>query len=92
MKVYVISEDNHGQIGIAASRKAALQFLVAADWVGRYSTIWCPDENERWGGHDMSLDDLYGENWKEKFMRFSDELLENMGFYIREEEVIEEES
>ena len=59
MVVYVVKEENHGQIGIAASRKAALQFLVAADWVGRYSSIWCPDENERWGGHNMSLDYLY---------------------------------
>lgn len=91
MVVYVVEEENHGQIGIAASRKAALQFLVAANWVARYSDIWCPDENERWGGHDMSLYDLYGENWKEKFMGFSNELLKNMGFYIREEEVIEEE-
>ena len=91
MKVYTISEENHGQIGIAVSYKAALLWLVASDWVGRYSDIWCPDENERWGGYNMTLDDLYGENWKEKFLQLSDDLLENMGFYIREEEVIEEE-
>ena len=92
MKVYTISEENHGQIGIAVSYKAALQWLVASDWVGRYSDIWCPDENERWGGYNMTLDVLYGENWKEKFLRFSDDLLKNMGFYIHEEELIEEES
>jgi hypothetical protein len=40
----------------------------------------------------MTLDDLYGENWKEKFLQFSEILLENMGFYIHEEEVIEEEN
>lgn len=91
MKVYTISEDINGQIGIAVSRKAALQWLIATDWVGQYSSIWCPDENERWGGHDTKLDDLYGENWKEKFLQFSDETLENMGFYICEEELIEEE-
>ena len=92
MKVYVISEDNHGQIGIAASRKAALQWLIAIDWVGQHSEVWCPDDNERWGGHDITLNDLYGENWKEQFLQCSDELLENMGFYIREEDVIEEEN
>lgn len=90
MKVYVISEDNHGQIGVAVSRKAALQWLIDTNWVGQYSSIWCPDETERWGGYNMTLDDLYGENWKEKFLQFSDELLENMGFYIREEELIGE--
>lgn len=92
MVVYTVMEENHGQIGIAASRKAALQFLIAIDWVGQYSDIWCPNENERWGGHSTTLDELYGENWKEKFLQCSDELLENMGFYIRKEEVIEEES
>ena len=30
MKVFVISEENHGQIGIAVSRKAALQWLIAS--------------------------------------------------------------
>ena len=92
MKVYVIGEENHGQIGIAASRKAALQWLIAINWVGRYSEIWCPDENERWGGHYMTLDELYGENWKEKFLQFSGDLLENMGFHIHEEELIEEDA
>lgn len=91
MKVYVISEDNHGQIGIAVSPKAALQWLIASDWVGPYSEVWCPDENERWGGYYMTLDDLYGENWKEKFLQVSNKLWRNMGFYIYEDELIEEE-
>ena len=39
----------------------------------------------------MTLNELYGENWKEKFFEFSGNLLENMGFYIHEEELIEEE-
>ncbi len=92
MKVYTIEEENHGQIGIAVSYKAALQWLITSDWVGQYSDIWCPDEKERWGGHNMTLDELYGENWKEKLLQFSELLLENMGFYIHEEELIEEES
>lgn len=91
MKVYTISEESHGQIGIAVSYKAALQWLVASGWVNQYSNIWCPDENERWHGYDKTLGDLYGENWKEKFLQFSDEQLENMCFYIYEEELIEEE-
>lgn len=89
MVVYVVSEENHGEILYAASEDAARRALVDTDWVGRYSDIWCPDENERWGGHNMTLDELYGENWKEKFLKFSRELLENMGFYIKEYEVCE---
>lgn len=91
MHVYLIDEENHGQIGVAATRKAALQWLIASDWVRRYSEIWIPDESKRWGGCDMTLDELYGENWEEKFLQFSDEQLENMGFYLRKEDVIEEE-
>jgi hypothetical protein len=92
MKVYTIGEENHGFIGVAASHKAALQWLVTSDWVDQYSEIWCPDENERWGGHNKMLGDLYGDNWKEEFFQFSADQLENMGFYIREEELIEEEN
>ena len=92
MVVYLVSEENHGQIGVAASRKAALQWLIATEWVTRYSEIWCPDDNARWGGYERPLDDLYGENWKEEFMGFSAEQLENMGIYISEEELIEEET
>ena len=91
MHVYLIDEENHGQIGVAATRKAALQWLITSDWVGRHSEIWIPDENERWGGRDVKLDELYGENWEEKFLQFSDEQLENMGFYLHKEDVIEEE-
>lgn len=91
MKVYVINEDNHGRIGIAASRKAALQWLISSRWVGQYSEIWCPDKSEHWGGHWTTLDVLYGENWKEEFLQFSDKLLARMDFFINEEEVFEEE-
>lgn len=40
----------------------------------------------------MALNELYGENWKEKFLQFSADLLENMGFHIHEEELIEEDA
>jgi len=92
MKVYTIGEENHGQIGIAVSYKAALQWLIASDWVNQYNDVWCPDESERYGGHNTLLGDLYGEDWKEKFLQSSGELLENMGFYVREEDVIEEDA
>ena len=91
MKVYLISEENHGHIGVAATHKAALQWLIASDWVRSRSEIWVPNESERWGGHEVPLVELYGENWEEKFLQFSREPLENMGFYICEVDVFEEE-
>lgn len=89
MVIYVVSEECHGEILYAASEDAAKRALIDTDWVSRYSDIWCPDDNEPWGGHNMTLDELYGENWKEKFLKFSHELLENMGFHIKEYEVCE---
>ena len=92
MKAYTINEENHGFIGVAASHKAALQWLVTLGWVDQYSEIWCLDESKRWGGYNKMLGALYGENWKEEFLQFSKDQLENMGFYIREEELIGEEN
>lgn len=92
MKVYLISEENHGHIGVAATHKAALQWLIASGWVGRYSEIWLPDENHCDGGRNMMLGELYGEDWEKQFLQFSDEQLENMGFYLHREDVIEEEN
>ena len=91
MKVYLISEESHGHIGVAATHKAALQWLIASGWVGEGNEIWVDDESERWGGHSTTLKELYGENWKEKFLQFSYGALENMGFYLHKEDVIEEE-
>jgi uncharacterized protein (DUF1015 family) len=36
------------------------------------------------------LEELYGENWKEVYMNFDKEDMENMGFYLEDEELIEE--
>jgi hypothetical protein len=38
------------------------------------------------------LIELYGENWKEVSMNFDKEDMEIMGFYLEDEELIEEEN
>lgn len=80
--VFVIKEEGHGVIGIAATRRAGMLFLIEQQWVDGYSEIWNPatDECDR-------LKDLYGEGWKEAYLNFTDEDLDNMGFYLREEEL-----
>ena len=87
MTVICIVEDNHGLIGIAANEKAAKQFLLDSEWVKAGTEIWCRDENERYGGHYVSLIDLYGENWEEKFFAMSEGQLEDMGFFLETWEV-----
>ena len=86
MKVILVSEESHGIIGVATSMTAAKCFLLARNWVTAYTTLYV--EERGWS----FLIDLYGENWKKAYMGFDTDLLADMGFYIHEEELIEEEA
>jgi hypothetical protein len=33
MKIIIITEENHGDIGVATTMKAAFQFLIESDWL-----------------------------------------------------------
>lgn len=92
MKVILIVEDSHGNIGVAASMTAAKHFLLATNWVDAYTMLYVEEREDEDGEHWFSLIDLYGENWKEAYMDFDTDLLADMGFYFREEEVYEEET
>lgn len=89
MTIYIVSEENHGKIIYAASKKTAKRALLETNWVGRHSNIWIENEEEKYGGHDESLSSLYGENWEGEFMKMDGNALERMGFYISEQEVWE---
>lgn len=89
MTIYVVSEENHGEIIYAASEEAAKRALLETDWVKQCSDIWIENEEEKYGGHNATLDQLYGENWKEEFMKMDGDALERMGFYISDQEVWE---
>ena len=90
--VFIVSEESHGTIGVAASMAAAKRFLLASNWVTAYTTLYIEEREDEDGDHWFPLIDLYGENWKETYMNFDTNLLNDMGFYFREEEVYEEES
>lgn len=92
MKVIIIAEDSHGNIGVAASMTAAKRFLLATNWVTAYTMLYVEEREDEDGEHWFPLIDLYGENWKESYMGFSTDLLADMGFYFCEEEVYEEEN
>ena len=81
--VYTIAEDNHGDIGIAESVKEAKQWLVDSDWVRSYCELWNPQTRE-----SKPICELFAD-WKKWFVEeATEEDLENMGFYIHEEEMI----
>ena len=89
MTIYVVSEENHGEIIYAATEEAAKRALIDTDWVNGGTDIWVKNKEEKYGGHYESLLDLYDENWKEEFMKMDSDALERMGFYINEQEVCE---
>ena len=87
MEIVIIHEENHGFIGVATTNKAAKQWLIREGWVNQYSDIYNHDTS-KW----ENLEELYGENWKEVYMNFDKEDMENLGFYLKEKELFEEEN
>lgn len=84
MKVYIISEENHGILGVAKTKKAAKQWLIDSSWVCENCEIWIPEEQ-----NSIPVKELH-EDWKNWFINESyAEDLENMGFWIAEEVLIE---
>lgn len=90
MTIYVISEESHGFIGTATTFKAAKQFLLASDWINAGISIWVNDRLNEKGDHYFTLKEAYGENWKEVYMDFDMDTLNELGFYLHEEELFEE--
>ena len=82
--VILISEENHGTIGVAINEKIAKQWLLDTEWITGYTEVWMPQLQER-----SFLCDLYGEKWKEEYMKFDVGQMENLGFYLREIKLIQ---
>ena len=81
--VYEISEENHSNIGVAESFKEAKQWLIDSHWVYSHSELWNPQTQESKPIYELFTD------WEEWFTEEATvEDLENMGFYISEEEMI----
>lgn len=82
-KVILVSEENHGMILVAANEDAAKRALLKTDWVDSYSSIYMEDRVNEFNNHFLSLEEIYGENWKEEYMKFDESQMENMGFYFQ---------
>lgn len=92
MTVFLICEDDHGAIGVATSFKAAKQFLLHHRWVSENTSIWINDRLNEDDNHYFYLNEVYGDSWEEAFLNFSKGELGNMGFYVQERELYEEEN
>jgi hypothetical protein len=79
-KVTIISEENHGVIGVAVDRESAIRWLIQTDWINGGTDFWV---DEKW----QSVEQLFGENWQEKLVEQDDEFFEG-SFYFYEENLI----
>lgn len=83
MTVYTIYEDRHGFLGIAATPKAAISYLIHNRWI---HDIF--DENIQ---DYISIEQKFGENWKDVLLnmpinKFNDYFIDDLR--IDEETVI----
>lgn len=82
MKVVSIDSEPRGFLALAKDEKAARQWLIDAEFITEHSELWIEAE-EKW----YSLAELYGEEWTDKVLSFSNEQMEDLGFYLSWEEV-----
>ena len=82
MKVVSIESEPHGYLALAKDGEAARQWLIDTEWITEHSELWI-EEEEKW----YSLAELYGEEWMDKVLSFTDEQMEDLGFYLSWEEV-----
>ena len=84
MVVYVIHEENHGILGVAATREAAIQWLIRSEWMRGSNEIWIPEIKDT-----KFIGELYPD-WEKWLMKeATPDDFENMGFWIIEENLIE---
>ena len=82
-KVILVIEENHGTILVATNENAAKRALLETAWVDNYSSIYVEDRVNEFDNHFFSLEEIYGENWEEEYMKFDESQMEKLGFYFR---------
>lgn len=88
MTITVVSEENHGSIIYAKDDNAAKCALLETQWVDRWSEMWCADSSPNEGEY-RSLEDMYGDDWKNRYMAFNRAELELMGYHFYTVELYE---
>ena len=89
MKVVTISEDSHGEIGIANNYKNAIKFLIKEGWLENCFPIYNYDMDE-WS----TPEELYGSDWQATFENWEIDMFNDVfegSFILSEQEVFEAE-
>ena len=92
MTITVVIEESHGPIVYAKDDEAAKRALLEMRWVDQSSDVWCPDMSKGANmdnGDYRSLEEVYGDNWKEQYLSFDRNKLELMGYLFYTEDVYE---
>lgn len=79
-KVTIISEENHGVIGVAVSLESAIRWLIQTDWINAGTEFWI---DNKW----QSVEQLFGERWRERLVEQDEEFFEG-SFYFYEKNLI----
>lgn len=82
--IYVVSEENHGVIGYARTREAAIRFLIEHHWIAGNREYWVYELQIY-----KRLDELYKDWQKWLFEEATDDDLKNLDFYINKETLYE---
>lgn len=94
-KIYVISEENHPNIGIVENIENAIKFLFEEEWIDAYTEYYIEDVNcyySLWTILEFkNTTDLNYNSFMEKMSNKSEEeildFLMDLGFYIKEEKI-----
>lgn len=78
--IFVINEENHGNVIFASTRRKAIQALIDTAWIAGYCELW--DYETQKG---TPINQLH-KDWEEWLLTAATDLdFENMGFSIHEE-------
>lgn len=77
--IFIISEENHGDVIFASTRQKAIQALIDTAWIAGYCELWNYETQE-----STPIDQLH-KDWKEWLLTTATDLdFENMGYGIYE--------
>lgn len=83
MNVWIIGEENHGILGVAKSKKLAIQQLIETEWITE-GTEFFNESTNNW----CSIKELLGIHWKEKILEKDSDFFDG-SFYFTPYELIE---
>ena len=79
-RVIIISEENHGVIGVAVDLESAIRWLIQTDWINGSTDFWVD-------GKFQTAEELFGIYWREKLVDQKEDFFEG-GFYFYEKDLI----